>query len=368
MRLVFSAGGTGGHIFPALAVADEIKERFPKAEILFIGAKGKMEMERIPKAGYAIKGLWISGLLGKSLATKLMTLIKLIHSILKSYFILKKYKPNAAIGFGGFASGPALLTASWMGIPTLLQEQNSYPGLTNRLLGKRANRICTAYEIANEYFPQDKVVLHGNPVRRSLRLSSELEKEALEHFGLVQGKKTILLLGGSLGARTFNRAMVRLKSEIEAEVNEIQFIWQMGKLYADHFSQSETAQLANVIALPFLDRMDLAYQLSDLVVARAGALTISELALLGKAALLVPSPNVSEDHQTKNAMALVKREAAAILNDSECELLLIAKIKEVIGDRGKMDLMRGNISELSKPNATSNIADEVLNLIKHSRG
>ncbi len=362
MRLVFSAGGTGGHIFPALAVADEIKERFPQADILFIGAKGKMEMERVPKAGYEIKGLWISGLLGKSIGSKLMTMIKLMHSILKSYFILRKYRPNVALGFGGFASGPALLTAHWMGIPTMIQEQNSYPGLTNRILGKRVDRICTAYDEAKKFFPEKKVVLLGNPVRRNLGRKSGSKKQALNFFRLERNKKTVLLLGGSLGARTFNRAMRTLKLEIVALEKDVQFIWQIGKLYMDEFGKTETAQLANVRALPFLDRMDLAYEAADLTVARAGALTLSELALLGKAALLVPSPNVSEDHQTKNAMALVDKGAAKILKDEECEELLVTKVKRLLADEGKLERMRLKIKELGKWDATEMIADEVVRL------
>lgn len=363
MRLVFSAGGTGGHIFPALAVADEIKERFPKADILFIGARGKMEMERVPKAGYAIKGLWISGLLGKSLGAKIMTLIKLMHSILKSYFILRKYKPNAVVGFGGFASGPALLTAHWIGIPTMIQEQNSYPGLTNRMLGNRVNRICTAYAEAKKFFPDKKVVLLGNPVRRNLGQKSGSKEQALDFFRLERNKKTVLLLGGSLGARTLNRAMRALKVEIAALGKDVQFIWQIGKLYIGEFAKTETAQLANVKALPFLDRMDLAYEAADLVVARAGALTLTELALLRKAALLVPSPNVSEDHQMKNAMALVDQGAADILKDNECEELLAKRVKELLGDEEKLERMRLKIRELGRSNATEMVANEVVRLV-----
>ena len=359
MRLVFSAGGSGGHIFPALAVADEVKKRIPDADILFIGAKGKMEMERIPKAGYSIKGLWISGFLGKSIISKLTTGFKLIHSILKSYFILRKHKPQMVVGFGGFASGPSLMTATWMGIPTLIQEQNSYPGLTNRLLGKKVDLICTAYEEASNYLPKSKISLVGNPVRKDLATAVK-KSEAVQHFGLKEGKKTVLLVGGSLGARTFNKAMQGLKEEIES--SGIQFIWQIGKLYIDEYGECETARLPNVNALPFLERMDLAYEAADLVVARAGALTISELAILEKAALLVPSPNVSEDHQTKNAMALVNKGAAKMIKDEECKERLVEEIKSILSHEKSMNELKKNIIVFAEPQATDKIADMILSI------
>ena len=363
MRLVFSAGGSGGHIFPALAVANEIKRRIPKADILFIGARGKMEMERIPKAGYSIRGLWISGFLGKSVFSKLTTGIKLIHSILTSYFILKRHNPEVVVGFGGFASGPALITAVWMGMPTMLQEQNSFPGLTNRLLGKRVDKICTAYQEAHRYFGNSAIRYLGNPVRKNL--SAKVSKsEALAHFNLKTGEKTVLIVGGSLGARTFNRAMRTLKEEVAG--SGLQFIWQMGGMYHEEYRLCDTANLSNVKALPFLERMDLAYAASDLVVARAGAITISELAVLGKTTLLVPSPNVSEDHQTKNAMALVDKGAARLLRDEQCETDLIKEISEILGDEKTMEELKKNIKTIAKPNATEEIADEILKLVESS--
>ncbi|MDG2449595.1 MAG: undecaprenyldiphospho-muramoylpentapeptide beta-N-acetylglucosaminyltransferase [Saprospiraceae bacterium] len=362
MHLVFSAGGTGGHIFPALAVANEIKKIVPDADILFIGAKGKMEMERIPKAGYPIKGLWISGFLGKSVFSKISTGIKLIHSLLTSFFILREHKPEAVIGFGGFASGPSLMMATWLGIPTMIQEQNSYPGLTNRLLGKRVDKICTAYEEASKYFNSDAIQLIGNPVRKDLTKAVD-RKEAVGHYGLKEGTKTVLLVGGSLGARTFNRAMKSLKNEVEE--SGVQFIWQIGKLYNEEYGKCETAKLTNVCALPFLERMDMAYEAADLVVARAGALTISELALLGKATLLIPSPNVSEDHQTKNAMALVRKKSARIMKDDECELGLIKEIKKIIKEEKEMKMLSENIKKLAKADATNEIAKVVLGLVEN---
>jgi UDP-N-acetylglucosamine--N-acetylmuramyl-(pentapeptide) pyrophosphoryl-undecaprenol N-acetylglucosamine transferase len=356
---VFSAGGTGGHIFPALAVADEIRKKVPEAEILFVGAKGKMEMERIPKAGYPIKGLWISGFLGKSIFSKMITGIKLIHSILKSYSILKRHKPLAVIGFGGFASGPALMTASWMGIPTMIQEQNSYPGLTNRILSKRVNRICAAYEEVKKYIPNKRIDFLGNPVRQNLGKAVN-KKESLEHFNFTSEKKIVLIVGGSLGARTFNRSMRKLKNEVEA--SKIQFIWQVGKLYFEEFGQCETAKLKNVNALPFLERMDMAYEAADLVVARAGALTISELAMVGKASILIPSPNVSEDHQTKNALALVEKGAALMLRDDECEDKLIKEVTGILSDVKAIEELQKNILSMAKPKATEEIAKVVLEL------
>jgi len=364
---VFSAGGTGGHIFPALAIADEIKDKFPEADILFIGAKGKMEMERVPKAGYPIKGLWISGFLGKSIRLKIMSLIKLIHGILTSYFILRKHKPEAVVGFGGFASGPALLVAVQMGIPTMIQEQNSHPGMTNRFLGKRVDQISIAYEEVKKFFPEKEVFLLGNPIRKNLKDKKVSRKEALEFFNLKDDKKTILLLGGSLGARTLNRAMRELKKEVEGCSKQIQFIWQIGKLYIEEYAKTETAKLHNVRALAFLDRMDLAYEAADLVVARAGALTLSELAILGKAVLLVPSPNVSEDHQMKNAMVFVSKGAAQLLNDEHCERQLIKKIEDMLENAKVMEHMQFKIKEWARPDATVQIAEKIVRLTSNTR-
>lgn len=364
MRLVFSAGGTGGHIFPALAVADEIMRKVPEADILFIGAKGKMEMDRVPKAGYPIKGLWISGFLGKSLGAKLMIVIKLIHSLLTSFFILKKHKPEVAVGFGGFASGPSLLMAHWLGVPTMIQEQNSYPGMTNRILGKRVDHISTAYVEAGEYFPKEKVQLIGNPVRQNL-IHSKINREvAIDHFGLDHAKKTVLIIGGSLGARTFNRSMRALHNEVKDCSESVQFIWQVGKLYVDEYLNGATAQLDNVKALPFVERMDMAYAAADIVVARAGALTLAELEVMNKASLLIPSPNVTEDHQTKNAMALVNEKAAAILKDEDCEEQMIKKILTMLNDKNGLEEMKINIGKRAKKNAAEEIADLVLSLRK----
>ena len=361
MRLVFSAGGTGGHIFPALAVADEIKKRHPKAEILFIGAEGKMEMERVPKAGYPIKGLWISGFLGKSIFSKMKTLIKLFHSMLKSRKILKDFNPDIVLGFGGFASVAPVFTATLMRYPTMVQEQNSFPGLTNRLLGKRVDAVCTSYEVAGKALGNKNVHLTGNPVRSGIS-EPVSKKEALEHFKLDANTKTVLVVGGSLGARTFNRAMRDSTKEIKK--SGVQFIWQIGKGNFEDFRISQTAELPNVLPLAFLDRMDLAYAVADVVVARAGALTISEMSVLGKATLLVPSPNVSEDHQTKNAMALVEKDAAKILRDNECEEKMINEVLGMIQDNEVIKNLEKNIKKLARPNATSDIADLIEKIIK----
>jgi UDP-N-acetylglucosamine--N-acetylmuramyl-(pentapeptide) pyrophosphoryl-undecaprenol N-acetylglucosamine transferase len=360
-RIIISGGGTGGHVFPAIAIANEIKKLKPNAEILFVGAEGKIEMEKVPKAGYPIEGLWISGFHRQLTLRNLMFPIKLISSLWKANRIINRFKPNAVVGVGGYASGPTLEIASRKGIPILVQEQNSFPGVTNRLLAKRVSKICVAYDGMDRWFPKSKIVLTGNPVRQDLfKNLDEKREEAYEYFGFDKNKKTIFVFGGSLGARTINDAMAANTELINN--SEIQVLWQAGKLYIEEMSQSETAALDNVKVVQFIDRMDLAYAMSDVIIGRAGALTISELCLVGKPSILIPSPNVSEDHQTKNAMALVEKNAAILVKDSEAKELIMKKALEVLNDEIVKENLSSNILKLSKENAAEEIANVVLSL------
>ena len=318
MKIIISAGGTGGHIFPAIAVADEIKKQLPDTEILFVGALGKMEMERVPKAGYPIEGLWIAGFQRKLTLQNLLFPFKLLNSLWKARQIVQKFRPDVVVGFGGFASGPTLKMANQLGIPTLLQEQNSYAGVTNKLLAQKAQKICVAYDNMQQFFPAEKLILTGNPVRHDVWQLKEKEM-AREHFGLQKDKKTIFIVGGSLGAKTLNLAMESNAELIEKQQDTIQIIWQCGKLYEADFQNGRAAQLPNVKMLTFIDRMDLAYSAADVVVARSGALTISELCLVGVPSIFIPSPNVAEDHQTKNAMAIVDKGGALLLKEAQLD-------------------------------------------------
>ncbi len=363
-KIIISGGGTGGHVFPAIAIANALKELDENIEILFVGAKGKIEMEKVPKAGFPIKGLWISGFHRQLTLRNLLFPLKLFFSLAKAFWILKKFKPQVAVGVGGFASGPVLQVANMLGIPTLLQEQNSFPGVTNRLLAKKAEKICVAYENMERYFPAEKIVVTGTPVRQDLEKLTVNREEALSHFGLSKEKSTIVVTGGSLGARSMNEGMAA-SFEILKKQPEVQVLWQAGSLYIDEFSTCETAQLANVKIVPFVDRMDLAYIMADLVICRAGASTIAELCVVGKAAALVPSPNVAEDHQTKNAMALVEHNAAIMLKDEEAKQNLIEAALPVLKDEKRLNELRSNIRKLSKPDAAVQIAKEVLKLAKH---
>lgn len=362
-KIIISGGGTGGHVFPAIAIADAIKEKRPEADILFVGAKGKLEMEKVPNAGYPIEGLWISGFY-RSLTWRNLTFpVKLMSSLLKSVRLVRRFRPDVAVGVGGYASGPLLAAASRMGVPALLQEQNSFPGITNKLLAGRAQRICVAYEGMERFFPPGKLVFTGNPVRTSFLTQPVEQEQAMAHFGLDPAKKTIFLFGGSLGAQRLNEA-VAAQAEVLREHSGVQLLWQVGKLYHERYQNSEAVQLPNVRLLPFVDRMDLAYAVADLVVCRAGALTISELSLLGKAALLVPSPNVAEDHQTKNARALVDKGAAAMVTDREATEKLLPQAIALLADEPRRSNMAENIKEMARPEAASDIADEVLALMK----
>jgi UDP-N-acetylglucosamine--N-acetylmuramyl-(pentapeptide) pyrophosphoryl-undecaprenol N-acetylglucosamine transferase len=361
MRVIISAGGTGGHIFPAIAVADELKRLIPNIDILFIGAEGKMEMERVPKAGYKIEGLWISGFQRKLTLQNLMFPFKVISSLWKARGIVKRFRPDVVVGFGGFASGPTLRVAASMGIPTVLQEQNSYAGVTNKLLAEKAKKICVAYEGMDKFFDNDKIMLTGNPVRADIKVGTRVE--GYQYFGLDSNKKTIVVLGGSLGARTLNQAM-DVNCDLLKSQTDVQVLWQCGKLYIDDFDKKEVALLPNVKIRAFIDRMDLAYSVADVIIARSGALTISELCLVGVPSILVPSPNVAEDHQTKNAMALVNKGAALLVRDVEAKEKMVTVAINLLSDEKACKDLRENILILGKPNAAHDIANCVITQVK----
>ena len=343
-RAIISGGGTGGHIFPAIAIADEIKRRNPNAEILFVGANGKMEMEKVPAAGYKIKGLTIAGFQRKLTLSNFLLPFKIIASLWNAIKIIKGFKPQVVIGVGGYASGPTMQAAIFLKIPTLIQEQNSFPGKTNKILSGKVNSICTAYEGLEKFFPKNKIILTGNPVRQEMVQMEGKRKEAFEFYELNPDKKTILVIGGSLGARTLNES---IKSHLqELQKNEIQVLWQCGKVYLDTLTKElEQIDLRGIKMVQFISRMDLAYTLSDVIISRAGAISVSELCLVKKPVILVPSPNVTEDHQTKNAMALVNKNAAVLVKDSEAKEKLVGKTIELIKNT---ELQTSLISEIWK--------------------
>ena len=360
LKFIVSGGGTGGHIYPAIAIANELKSRFPDAEFLFVGAKDKMEMQKVPQAGYAIKGLWISGLQRKLTLDNSLFPIKLLSSLLKSRTIIKNFKPDVVIGTGGFASGPLLQMANSLDIPTVIQEQNSYPGITNKLLSKKANKICVAYENLERFFPKGKIVFTGNPVRQDILDVESKRSEALSYFNLDENKKTVLILGGSLGARRINQLIAK---EIDfLRNNNLQIIWQCGNLYmADykHFSEVE-----NVQVISFIDRMDLIYAAADFVISRAGASSVSELCLVGKPTIFIPSPNVAEDHQTKNANAIVEKNGALLLKESELDEKFESVFNKLIHDENLQNSLRQNMKKLAMPNATKSIVEEIIKLVE----
>ncbi len=361
-KVILSGGGTGGHIFPALSIANEIRKRNPDAEILFVGALGRMEMEKIPAAGYKIVGLPVMGFPRKPSIKMFVFFRQLVKSASKAQKILKEFKPQVAIGVGGFASGPLLRAASKKKIPTLIQEQNSYAGITNKLLGKKVDAICVAYDNMERFFPSDKIILTGNPVRENLDQNIQNKKEALDYFGLNGKEKVILIVGGSLGARSINEAVLKDIDKIAAA--NINIIWQTGVIYYEKIQDELVDKKPeNLQVHQFLTRMDLAYAAADLVISRAGAGTISELCLVGKPSILVPSPNVAEDHQTKNALALVKKDAALMVPDSEIKEQLFPLAFEVLGDEIKCRNLSDKIKLLAKPEATKTIVDEVEKLI-----
>ncbi len=365
MKVIISGGGTGGHVFPAIAIADALKQIDPSTDILFVGAKGKLEMEKVPKAGYPIKGLKISGFQRKLTFKNFINLFNLVGSLWKSFWIVRNFKPDVVVGVGGFASGPTLEMAYRQGIPVLVQEQNSYAGLTNKLLSKKAAKVCVAYPNMERFFPKEVIQMTGNPVRKDMGNLDHLRAEGIKHFGLDPNKKTILIVGGSLGAKTLNIAMRFNAEEIE-KLTDVQILWQAGKLYIEDYEKCETAKLPNVEIRAFLDKMDLAYALADVVICRAGAGTISELSIIGKPTVLIPSPNVAEDHQTENAKALVKEQAAIMVKDPDATLKMLPEAIHILRNDTKRRQLSQQIKTLARPNAASEIAQEVRKLAEKS--
>ena len=358
-KFIVSGGGTGGHIYPAIAIANELKTRFPDAEFLFVGAQDKMEMQKVPQAGYAIKGLWIAGLQRKLTLQNLLFPVKLINSLSKSRAIIKGFKPDVVIGTGGFASGPLLQVANSLNIPTLIQEQNSFPGITNKLLSKKANKICVAYENLERFFPKEKMILTGNPVRQDLIDIESKREEALKYFNLDASKKTLLVLGGSLGARRVNQ-LIEKELDFFGSQN-VRIIWQCGKFYLEEYKKYDSK---NVQVLAFIDRMDLVYASADFVISRAGASSVSELSIVGKPVIFIPSPNVAEDHQTKNAKSIVDKNGALLLKESELDEKFNAVFSDLVANENLQKQLSENIKKLAKIHATSDIVDEIVKLIK----
>lgn len=362
IKIIVSGGGTGGHIYPAISIANALKQKHQDCEILFVGAEGKMEMEKVPAAGYDIVGLPIRGLQRSLSKENLKFFPRLLKSIWKAKAIVKGFEPDAVVGVGGYASGPLLHVAARLGVPALIQEQNSYAGITNKLLAKKAKKICVAYEGMERFFPKEKIVLTGNPVRKDLMEIESKREEALKHFDLNPDKKTILIVGGSLGARTINNSVLNSLDAISQ--SGVQVIWQTGKFYIEKVKKElENWDLPNLKFTDFLSRMDLAYAAADIVISRAGAGTISELCLVEKACILVPSPNVSEDHQTKNAMALVNKDAAVMVKDAEAEVNLIPQALDLINKEERCAQLAKNCKLLAKPDAADDIAEHILAMI-----
>lgn len=358
-RIIISGGGTGGHIFPAIAIADSLKKRFPQADILFIGAKNRMEMDRVPKAGYPIEGLWISGFKRELSLDNLSFPFKLLSSMIKARKIIKRFKPDVVIGVGGFASGPTMKTASSLGIPIVIQEQNSFPGVTNKLVAKKAAKICVAYDNMEKWFPKDKIVLTGNPLRNNIKSLDDKKDECLKFFGLDTSKKTILLVGGSQGALGINKG---ISAMIDAfKDNDYQMIWQTGVHYYEKALEEvkRNGLQDRIKCTVFIDRMDMAYSAADVVISRAGAMSISELSLLRKAVVFVPLPTAAEDHQTKNAMSLVNEKAALMVKNSETEKELLPVVFDLLQNEDKQNEMKDNIAKFAKPNAAEDIVSQI---------
>ena len=374
-RIIISGGGTGGHIFPAISIANTFRKRFPEAEILFVGADDRMEMEKVPAAGYRIVGLPVSGFDRAHLANNIRVAGRLLKSLKLAKKTIREFKPDIAVGVGGYASGPTLWMAASLGIPTLIQEQNSYAGVTNKLLAKKAGKICVAYEGMEKFFPAEKIIMTGNPVRQNLLGHSISREEAVRYFDLDPAKKTILILGGSLGARTINQTLTA-GLDIIRKNPDIQFIWQTGKIYIEQVRDAITtttgeavhhphiSALPNLYVTDFIKDMANAYAAADLVISRAGAGSISEFCLLHKPVILVPSPNVAEDHQTKNALALVDKDAAIYVKDAEAKEKLLSVALETVKDNEKLKALSNNIAKLALPDSATVIAKEVLKLIK----
>jgi UDP-N-acetylglucosamine--N-acetylmuramyl-(pentapeptide) pyrophosphoryl-undecaprenol N-acetylglucosamine transferase len=358
-KFILSGGGTGGHIYPAIAIANELKLRFPTADFLFVGARDKMEMQKVPQEGYPIKGLWIAGLQRQINLKNALFPFKLVDSLWKAWLILREFRPDVVIGTGGFASGPLLQMANILGIPTVLQEQNSFPGITNKLLGKKAKAICVAYENLERFFQKEKLHLTGNPVRKDLIDVTHKRDEAIAYYNLHTDKKTLLVLGGSLGARRINQL---IEKELDTILDQnVQIIWQCGKLYFDEYKKYASE---NVRVVAFIEKMNLVYAASDVIISRAGASSVSELCMVGKPVVFIPSPNVAEDHQTKNAKAIVEKHGAIMIKESELDTLFALVFKELLLDTNKQNELSKNIKQLARPEATEKIVDEIVKLIR----
>ncbi|RAJ22693.1 UDP-N-acetylglucosamine-N-acetylmuramylpentapeptide N-acetylglucosamine transferase [Gelidibacter algens] len=359
-KIILSGGGTGGHIYPAIAIANELKSRFPEAEFLFVGAKDRMEMEKVPQAGYAIEGLWISGIQRKLTLKNLAFPFKLIASLVRARKIVNRFKPDVVIGTGGFASGPLLQVAASKGIPSLIQEQNSFPGITNKLLGKKVDKICVAYDGLERFFPKEKLIKTGNPIRQDLLQMDNKSIEGKKAFNQKQGKYTLLVLGGSLGARRINEL---IEKELEFfQTQNVQIIWQCGKLYYETYKKYNSSENGQVHA--FLNTMDLAYAAADFIISRAGASSVSELCVVGKPVIFIPSPNVAEDHQTKNAMAVVDKDAALLIKETDLEVDFENRFAQLVSSSEKQQQLSKNIKALALVNATKDIVDEVEKLLR----
>lgn len=360
-KIILSGGGTGGHIYPAIAIANELKSRYPSAEFLFVGAKDRMEMEKVPQAGYKIKGLWITGIQRQLTLKNLMFPFKLINSLWNARKIVKSFKPDVVIGTGGFASGPLLQVAASKGVPSLIQEQNSYPGITNKLLSKKVQKICVAYDGLERFFPKDKIIKTGNPVRQDLLDIQSKKAEAIKYFNLVEGKKTLLVLGGSLGAKAINEL---LKRELDfLQTQQVQIIWQTGKLYYSEYKIN--GDIKDVQVHQYINNMDYAYAAADIIISRAGAGSVSELCIVGKPVVFVPSPYVAEDHQTKNAKSIVDENAALMIAQEDLEVDFKNKFSQLMASEERQKQLGENIKKLALVNATKEIVDEVEKLLKH---
>ncbi len=362
-RVIVSGGGTGGHIFPAIAIANAIKEKHPDAKILFVGALGRMEMEKVPAAGYEIIGLPIMGLQRRLTLQNLKFPFKLIASMLKAKKIVKDFKPDVVVGVGGYASGPLLKAATKLGVPALVQEQNSYPGITNKLLANKVEKLCVAYDNMDRFFPKEKIMLTGNPVRQDIKNLEAKRIRGIEHFGLDPNKKTVLVVGGSLGARTINHAIDAGVEEIAK--NDIQLVWQTGKLYVDEAASTVAKYEGKGIkTMPFIAKMDLAYAVADVVVSRAGAMSVSELSIAKKPTIFVPLPSAAEDHQTKNAMALVNHNAALLVKDVEAQKTLIPTLIDLVKNEDEQQKIAANVAKMAFTDSANIIAAEVLKLVR----
>ena len=358
-KFILSGGGTGGHIYPAIAIADELKKRYPDAEFLFVGANDRMEMQRVPQAGYSIKGLQIAGIQRKLSLKNLLLPFKLLKSLYQARQIIQKFQPDAVIGTGGYASAPTLKAAQWLKVPYFIQEQNSFAGITNKWVSKKANKIFVAYQNMEKFFPKAKIQITGNPIREGLTTIQDKNKNAFESFSLNENKFTLLVLGGSLGAKSINQLISSNLSFFQE--NEVQILWQCGKFYYDKYKEKQTEM---VQVRPFIENMNDAYAVADVIISRAGASSVSELCVVGKPVIFVPSPNVAEDHQTKNAQAIADEKAAILIKETELKDNFQKIFLEIFNDKQKRKILSENIKALAKPNATKQIVDEIIKIIK----